>query len=85
LVDPTSSSYPQFVQRYVPLETSLPAGTGLAIIYLLSLFDGFPRSRSRSLETAECGGTTAAREKVPGRDASRSPNAVALGVSSSAG
>jgi hypothetical protein len=26
------SSLPQFVQRYVPAETSLPAGTGFAMI-----------------------------------------------------
>src|SRR3954447_7778290 len=29
-VEPTWISLPQFVQRYVPAETSLPAGTGLA-------------------------------------------------------
>ena len=31
LVEPTSSSWPQFVQRYVPADTSLAAGTGLAM------------------------------------------------------
>jgi hypothetical protein len=30
-VDPTSSCVPQLVHRYVPAETSLPAGTGFAI------------------------------------------------------
>jgi hypothetical protein len=30
-VEPTSSWWPQFVQRYVPADTSLPAGTGLAM------------------------------------------------------
>src|SRR3954447_935628 len=30
-VEPTCISLPQFVQRYVPADTSLPAGTGLAI------------------------------------------------------
>jgi hypothetical protein len=28
----TSSSLPQFAQRHVPVETSLPAGTGVAIV-----------------------------------------------------
>lgn len=32
-VDPTSSSLPQFVHRYVPADTSLPAGTGFAIVF----------------------------------------------------
>jgi hypothetical protein len=37
LVEPTSISLPQLVQRYVPEETSLPAGTGFAIFgFLLS-------------------------------------------------
>src|SRR5215207_3575126 len=36
-VEPTSSSVPQFVQRYVPADTSLPAGTGFAIATSLGL------------------------------------------------
>lgn len=32
MVKPTWSSLPQFVQRYVPDETSLPAGSGSAIV-----------------------------------------------------
>jgi hypothetical protein len=30
--EPTWISFPQFVQRYVPEETSLPIGVGLAIV-----------------------------------------------------
>jgi hypothetical protein len=35
VVEPTSISFPQLVQRYVPAETSLPAGTGFAMTSLL--------------------------------------------------